>query len=530
MGEAVFVDTKYGKLKGVLERSFEGYNYYAYKGIPYAKPPIGQLRFMDPVPLELWSGVRDATDYGPQCCQMDSMSQSTRGEDDCLYLNIFVKTIKPDLKLPVMVWIHGGGFVVGSGGGLLYGPDYFLKKDIVLVTINYRLGVLGFLNFDDEVAPGNQGLKDQVAALRWVKENITNFSGDPNNVTIFGESAGGASVHYLTLSPLAKGLFHKAISQSGVACNSWACSATKYSSYKLCEVLGNNSKDPKVLVEFLRTIDCQKLVEAQQVIHKSCPKFHDIIPFGPTVDSKSIEPFLSIPVSEAMESGAHVPYMLGCNSREGIFHLLGLKQKDYDTLNNEFDKSLGPRVQELLRKNNITPNQLKNLYFDHKYITEKDTDKVVDLMGDLSFVEGIHRIVKCQVKYNSAPTYFYRFTYDKESSIIKLWSDTTMSGTSHFDEVQYLFSMQIYDILNIERPKPGSISYKIIEQMIELWVNFAKYGRPTPEVSDLIPTYWLPVTDDKIFRALNINENLRMEYIVPLEEQLSLGKYMKNKL
>ncbi|XP_033219251.1 juvenile hormone esterase-like [Belonocnema kinseyi] len=120
-----------------------------------------------------------------------------------------------------MVWIHGGGFVFGSGNADLYGPDFLVRKEIVLVTINYRIDVLGFLNLGLETAPGNQGLKDQVMALKWVKDNISNFGGDPNNVTIFGESAGSASVHYLTQSALAKGLFHKAIAQSGTALNPW---------------------------------------------------------------------------------------------------------------------------------------------------------------------------------------------------------------------------------------------------------------------------------------------------------------------
>lgn len=128
------------------------------------------------------------------------------GSDDCLYLNIYTTELKPEVPRAVMVWIHGGAFYSGSGNDDIYGPDYIVEKNVVLVTINYRVGIIGFLNLDDEEAPGNQGLKDQVMALKWVKRNIEKFGGDPSNVTIFGESAGSASVHYLTLSPLAQGI------------------------------------------------------------------------------------------------------------------------------------------------------------------------------------------------------------------------------------------------------------------------------------------------------------------------------------
>ncbi|EFN67608.1 Liver carboxylesterase 31, partial [Camponotus floridanus] len=162
----------------------------------------------DPVPPEPWSGSRDASKYGNVAVQIDIIQKSEIiGDEDCLYLNVFTTDIKSSEKRPVMVWIHGGGFFFGSGDSTLYGPDYIVKKDVVLVTLNYRLGVLGFLNLYDKVATGNQGLKDVILALHWVQENISEFGGDSENVTIFGESAGGAIVHYLTLSPLSEGAY-----------------------------------------------------------------------------------------------------------------------------------------------------------------------------------------------------------------------------------------------------------------------------------------------------------------------------------
>lgn len=164
-----------------------------------------------------------------------------------------------------MVWIHGGGFVYGSGSTAFYGPEYFMTSDVVLVTINYRLGLLGFLALDDQTlgVSGNAGMKDQVMALRWVQENIQTFGGDPKNVTIFGESAGSASVHALILSPMAKGLFHRAIMQSGCVLNAWAIGSS--ASKELQKYF--NVKNDEELLALMRQLPVEKLIEAQDALH-----------------------------------------------------------------------------------------------------------------------------------------------------------------------------------------------------------------------------------------------------------------------
>lgn len=187
---------------------------------------VQTIKFQDPLPPTPWKGIKDTSKEGGIAAQFDALKLKFIGGDDCLYLNVYTQSL--ETTYPVMVWIHSGGFVSGSGNESYYGPDYLIDKNIVLVTINYRLGVLGkylifkkvwtklefipivgFLNLEDEVAPGNQGLKDQIMALKWVQKNIKNFGGDPKNVTIFGGSAGGSSVHYLTLSRLSQGDFLK---------------------------------------------------------------------------------------------------------------------------------------------------------------------------------------------------------------------------------------------------------------------------------------------------------------------------------
>ncbi|CAL4120142.1 unnamed protein product, partial [Meganyctiphanes norvegica] len=186
--------------------------YKAFSGIPFAKPPVNELRFKRPVPGSAWSGIRDGSWPSPMCPQYDmagflSGNMTMTGQEDCLFLNVYVPegcTCKR-MRLPVMVFIHGGGFVIGGVEGYL--PDKFMTRDVILVEIQYRLGFLGFLSTDDEVAPGNLALKDQELSLRWVQDNIASFGGDPSKVTIFGESAGGISVHMQMLNPQAKGLF-----------------------------------------------------------------------------------------------------------------------------------------------------------------------------------------------------------------------------------------------------------------------------------------------------------------------------------
>ncbi|NXG27812.1 SASB hydrolase, partial [Dromaius novaehollandiae] len=225
------VVTKYGRVRGnqirvhAAERSVN-----VFLGLPFAKPPVGPLRFSEPQPPEPWKGVRDATFYPPVCLQDREQGQyfsdliTNRKEkiplqlsEDCLYLNVYTPTsTEKQEKLPVFVWIHGGGLVFGAAS-TYDGSALAAFDNVVVVTIQYRLGILGYFSTSDEHARGNWGYLDQVAALQWIQENIINFGGDPGSVTITGESAGGVSVSALVLSPLAKGLFHKAISESGTA-------------------------------------------------------------------------------------------------------------------------------------------------------------------------------------------------------------------------------------------------------------------------------------------------------------------------
>nr|CAD7568083.1 unnamed protein product [Timema californicum] len=287
--ETVKVRISQGELQGKKVSSKARGVFYSFQGIPYAKPPVGTLRFKPPEPPEPWAGVRDATKEEAISPQIHMILQSCTGEEDCLFLNVHMPQWPVSCLKPVMVWIHGGAFELGSGDSSSYGPDYFLAQDVVFVSINYRLGALakntihvivlchnklkkspcplalGFLNLDGSDVSANNGLRDQVMALTWVKKNISKFGGDPDNVTIFGESAGGASVHYLLLAPSAKGLFHKAIAQSGTAllCHLNSSVSTQRA-FRLGQELGCETKDPQHLADFLRTVPAEKIVMAHK--------------------------------------------------------------------------------------------------------------------------------------------------------------------------------------------------------------------------------------------------------------------------
>ncbi|XP_015113240.1 esterase B1 [Diachasma alloeum] len=537
----VEIDT--GKLRGGRETSVYGREYVAFKGIPYAQPPVGELRFEDPRPPLKWTGVREATNFGDNCAHIDPIIRGIVGSDDCLYLNVYTTSIHPQIPKAVMVWIHGGAFVLGSGDDTLFGPDYLIDKDIVLVTINYRLGVLGFLNLENEIAAGNQGLKDQVLALQWVKRNIDRFGGDPGNVTIFGESAGGASVHYLTISPSAQGLFQKAIIQSGSAINPWARvpGSPKRYARQLAALLGKESDNPAELLRLFKSVDVQELIRAQAKIPTKNDKLHFLNPFGPGVDALSKNPFLPIPPEEAMKSGIKVPCMIGYMSDEGLLVLAGLNLDiDGETTSGinperfaEIDEKyqtcmLHPTAVKHFQQRNFSVADVRKIYFGNQKISTETVKNFVDLQGDAHFLCGIHDVLDIQVKTSKNPTYLYKFDCDMGTSHIKLFMNINFPGTCHGDELPLLFYAKLLQKFGVEAPDPSSVQWLLIQRFTEMWTNFAKTGNPTSSTSQFLPVTWTPVTKMQEYECLKITDGLEMTREINVFNRLS--SQLKNKL
>nr|AGS38342.1 esterase [uncultured bacterium] len=287
MGE--LVETRAGKLEGVREDGIR-----VFRGVPYAQPPVGGLRFRAPRPVEPWAGVRDAARFGPSAPQTELQIDFLPGMDvgaqseDCLYLNVFAPGARGERR-PVLVWIHGGAFTIGSGSQSLYDVRPIVRRgDVIVVTLNYRLGALGFLHLAESAGEtfadaANAGVLDQVAALAWVRDNIAAFGGDPANVTIFGESAGGMSVGTLLGMPAARGLFQRAIAQSGAAHSANDAASAERVAAMFCEELGIAAGDGAAL----RRAPVEAILEAQARVGARTQS-EQLLPFRPVVDGRAL--------------------------------------------------------------------------------------------------------------------------------------------------------------------------------------------------------------------------------------------------
>ncbi|KAI8520206.1 Cocaine esterase [Branchiostoma belcheri] len=319
---APIVSTANGKVRGTVQytNDLPDKPVYTFLGIPYAAPPVGDLRFRAPQPAVPWEGVRDAIELGPYCPQgtaflnnLPVKLQHYNMDEDCLTLNVETPAIAKDAGLPVLLWIHGGGLYVGAGYFLPY-TSLAAHQDVVVVTFNYRLGVLGFFSTGDGNAPGNFGFLDQVQAMVWVQENIRNFGGDPDRVTIFGESAGGASVCYHVVSPLSKGLFQRAISQSGVCQTCDTFSRPQERAVMLAQELGCDTRDTANMVAGLRQKSADELNSGTLEVMKKIVRQGAQLPFAPAVDGHFLpaEPAVIFDMGRANAAD----YLLGVNNHE----------------------------------------------------------------------------------------------------------------------------------------------------------------------------------------------------------------------
>ncbi|KAG5867332.1 hypothetical protein JTB14_023061 [Gonioctena quinquepunctata] len=242
VAEDILVTIPQGTLRGRQEYSQRGISFYAFQQIPFAKPPVGEFRFREPQSPDKWEGILDATYNDKSCWQFGNSYNaniSSYENEDCLYLNVYTPQYPTAGKdLPVMYHIFGGGFLNGAANFDYAGPHYLLESDVIVVTVNYRVGVLGFLSTGDTAIPGNYGLKDQQMGLKWVQENIRYFGGDPKKVTIFGQSAGASGVAYQIMSKKSEGLFRAAI--PGGSSRPWSYKDHRELAFKVGAALGRN--------------------------------------------------------------------------------------------------------------------------------------------------------------------------------------------------------------------------------------------------------------------------------------------------
>ena len=475
MEKNIVVDTKLGKVRGYRTRGV-----LKFKGIPYAAPPVGELRFSPPAPKEPWNGILDATEYGPIAPQPPSVLLAMFGgkvkqsEDDCLTVNVWRSETDQD-NLPVMVWIHGGAFVTGSGADL-DGARLALRGNVVIVSVNYRLGVLGFFYMPGKTA--NVGLLDQVAALKWVRDNIKAFGGDPSNVTIFGESAGSVSVCTLMAMPSAKGLFHRVIAQSG------ACHPMFYSNSRRKnasdQVLSNlNIKEGDI--EALRKVPVDTLIKADptnKAIQSGSTFASDAPTLGPVVDGSTLP--------------EHPLKALNKGYAKDIELLIGTNQ-DEVKLWSAFSPN-APKVDEskMLKR---TTNLMRSLGQDEKKAKQfintyqqardgKESTEPQDIVDAYltDFAFRIPSIRLAEVQHVQQPkTYMYLFTW-------KVKLPGGIKGAVHALELPFVFGLLSKKAIGIF-PSKSEETEAISTKMMDSWTLFARSGNPNHNEIPEWPTY-----------------------------------------
>lgn len=406
--------------------------------------------------------------------------QLIEGDENCLFLNVYTSSLNLDSNIPVMVFVHGGGFTSGSGDVEFgYGPEFLLQHDIVLVTFNYRLEVLGFLCLDTPEIPGNAGMKDQVAALRWVRNNIQQFGGDPNKVTLFGESAGAVSVTYHVQSSMSKGLFHKAISQSGTSLVDWAQGKDGLGrAFRLAKYLGKETNNKEDLYEFLKSIPASKFTKITMRTMTADEKVRGLpIHFAPVVEKKfdNVEAFITEDPIETLLQGnfSKIPMILGYNNKEGMLMLPDILKKV--EFINKNPHSLVPReiANVVTEEKTIEFGQrIKKFYFGEKDINKDTTTSLLDLLSDLHFMYSIHRFAHFYSSIHDQ-VYMSRFCLDTDLNMVKiLMGESDVSGACHADDLFYFF----HNALNKDAYEEQEKLRDIVYRLTKLWTDFAKTG------------------------------------------------------
>jgi para-nitrobenzyl esterase len=450
---STIVATEAGKVEGTQENGFK-----SFKGIPFAAPPVGELRWKEPQPVIPWDGVLKADSFACGCSQPQDLRQS----EDCLYLNIWTPAKSANDKLPVMVWIHGGGFSMGAPLEPTYYGEKLTRKGVIYVSVAYRLGHLGFLAHPELSAEspnkvsGNYGLLDQIAALKWIQRNISAFGGDPKKVTIFGESAGAASVSILCASPLAKGLFIGAISESGGYFRPTVQESRQDGNISLkgAENMG---------VEFMKRMGATSIAELRKMDPQEFYKDQATgrYGFGPNVDGYVILD----DQYKLYEAGKYndVNVIIGTNSDEGG---LFARPSEPDAYKKGIEERFGDFAGKILE---AYPGE-----------TEEQTyTSSADIARETMFGWPSWAWARLQSHTGKSKVFMYYFD-QKQPENPRM--PVKLRGAPHAAEIKYVLE-------NIDEKRYGEDDLKLSDMMGTYWTNFAKYGNPNGENLPVWPEF-----------------------------------------
>ncbi|CAH0669349.1 unnamed protein product [Chilo suppressalis] len=480
------LDIDYGTVQGSWSNSLRGRPYACFEGIPYAEPPVGSLRFQKPVPALPWRGVLDASNPPPECLQYQGIDKKIQGSEDCLYLNIFTPMLAPEEPLPVIVYIHGGAFLYGTGNKYFYDPSRLMDLDVVYVSINYRLGSLGFLSTGDDVVPGNNGLKDQSLALHWIKNNIHSFGGDNTSITILGASAGGASVYYHYLSPMSRGTFTRGITSSGSPLQPWAFTKHPAKYARSLAALANcTTSTSQEMVDCLISRPADVVMAAQIQMYDWT--VHVFTPFVPTEEPASSEnAFLTQEPQKIMQSG-HIYnaslLVLSC-SEEGLYPAIMFLK--YPGVLKDLDSRWDQLASDIFKFNDTLPfsrhaamaAKIRHHYFGEEPVSRETFPQIVRALGDRIFSAGLGKTVEEHAAITGQPTYLLRFSYRGQVSMTTLILGSNENyGVSHGDDTGYILSP---DFGNTDDNRVADILVNIV------------YTYATTGVPKVPGTLWLP--------------------------------------
>ncbi|XP_041457618.1 cholinesterase 1-like [Lytechinus variegatus] len=464
----------------------------AFLGIPFAEPPVGELRLKNPIKKGDLGRTYLAITDRPQCPQTSPLDDIPGNpgigrdvDEDCLYLAVHTSSPRP-ITAPVVVWFHGGGYSTGAGSATLYEPlpMIALAPDIVFVTVNYRLGVYGFLTTGDSVSPGNYGMFDQVMALEWVQDNIVAFGGDPSRVTIMGESAGASSVGLHLMSPISVGLFHQAIMQSGNALCPWAVDTDIGRQVgftrEIADQVNCTDIDSELLIECLRDVDEPVLTQAQASL--TLKYLTNELLFTPVVDQVFI-PDLPVEILKRQEFQS-VPMLTGTNEDEGTLITLRaypsyvLRQIPPTVTREDFTELL---PDYLFYYTPMFATAVEQWYLDWTQADDSTSNQVnafINLNTDQMFACPTEAMSRAMLE-TGAPVYRYEMTHDPTSSIfigLPGWL-----GAGHAEELQYVFAwglnQDLPDVLREQTNEEKSMSI----QFMQYWANFIRTGNPNGE-------------------------------------------------
>ncbi|XP_036331502.1 venom carboxylesterase-6 [Rhagoletis pomonella] len=484
-----------GCLQGKYMAGFQTQLFEAFLGIPYALPPVGELRFANPKAFPRWWGILDATKAKEDCVQKNYILPNpvVEGVEDCLYLNVYRPLRNSQQLLPVMVYIHGGGWFSGTSSPHLHGPEYFMDtKEVILVTIAYRLGPFGFLSTDDDNMPGNLGLKDQNLALRWIKRNIAAFGGNPEMVTIFGQSAGAVSAHLHMLSKQSEGLFRSIIAMSGTANVPFAITDKPRQQTrtlaKLCNISNADELSTAKLARALRAVKAVELVNAGDGL-----KYWNVDPltnFRPIVERHGgKDAFLTQHPLQLLSEGNYtpVPWMAGVVPAEGAVRVLSILANE--TLKQQFNDNFHELLEKLLQfPEAFSRAQLKektqliiNEYFcGQAEINNATAQGFMECVNDRAFHHPFYNAIDAYVRtvdVEKYPIYLYKFNYRGPYSFTNIYTGGVPIGdfgVVHCDDLIYTFRAPALFPDFEKQSTPAAV----VAQMVGNFVHFAKYGKP----------------------------------------------------